>query len=206
MNLDDELSMLDGCDKLTDNELVKRTLSKPDYFGCIVERYEKKLLRYILRLSAISSEDAEDVLQDVFLTVYKNLNDFDGDLKFSSWIYRITHNKVVSLWRKSKNRPAVFKNEDNLTLFDDIVDKENVLEELMEKDMIREVERVLKKMKREYAEVLVLKFLEDKSYTEISDILKKPMGTVATLINRAKKEFRGIVKEDGDIYRKNKKY
>ena len=185
--------MLNNCDKLTDNELVKRTLNDPDYFRCIIERYEKKLLRYVLRLSAMSPEDAEDVLQDVFISVYKNLNGFDNNLKFSSWIYRITHNKVVSLWRKSKNRPTVFKNEDNLTLFDDIVDKENILEELMKKDMVREVEKVLKKMKRKYAEVLVLKFLEDKSYTEISDILKKPMGTVATLINRAKKEFREVV-------------
>ncbi len=185
--------MLNNCDKLTDNELVKRALSDPNYFGCIIERYEKKLLRYVLRLSAMSLEDAEDVLQDVFISVYKNLNGFDNNLKFSSWIYRITHNKVVSLWRKSKNRPTVFKNEDNLTLFDDIIDKENVLEELMKKDMVREVEKVLKKMKREYAEVLVLKFLEDKSYAEISDILKKPMGTVATLINRAKKEFREVV-------------
>ncbi len=187
--------MLNNCDKLADSELVKRTLNDPDYFRCIIERYDDKLLRYILRISSMSREDAEDVLQDVFISVYKNLNGFDDNLKFSSWIYRITYNRVVSIWRKSKNAPIVFKNEDSLELFKNIASEENILVELNNQDIQQEVKQILAKMKKEYAEVLVLKFLEDKSYIEISDILKKPMRTVATLINRAKKEFRGIVKE-----------
>jgi RNA polymerase sigma-70 factor (ECF subfamily) len=178
---------------MTDEELVKITLKKQDYFKCIIERYDDKLLRYILRISSMSREDAEDVLQDVFISVYKNLNGFDRDLKFSSWVYRITYNRVVSTWRKSKNAPIIFKNEDSLELFKNIASEENILLELNNKDVQQETQQVLTGMKKEYAEVLVLKFLEDKSYKEISDILKKPMGTVATLINRAKKQFKEIV-------------
>jgi RNA polymerase sigma-70 factor (ECF subfamily) len=185
--------MLNDCSNLTDNELVDKVLEDQDYFRCIVNRYEDKLTRYILRITSVNKEDAEDILQDVFINVYKNLNGFDGNLKFSSWIYRITHNQVISRWRKEKNTPTVFKNDDNLELFNKIMAEDDLFLELTKKDLEKEVGDILGKLKKEYAEVLVLKFLEEKSYREISDILKKPMGTVATLINRAKKDFKQIM-------------
>jgi len=92
----------EACEKKEDSELVELSLKKQDYFYCLILRYQEKLLRYIRRISASSKEDAEDILQEVFMSVYKNLNDFDNSLKFSSWIYRIAHNKTVSHWRKQK--------------------------------------------------------------------------------------------------------
>ena len=188
--------MLKDCRKLTDEQLVRLTLENQEYFRYIVERYEEKLLRYVLRISSVSVEDAEDILQDVFINAYKNLNGFDVNLKFSSWIYRITHNRVISDWRKVRNSPIVFKREDSLELFNNIVSEDNVFKQLVDKDDKIVVEEFLGKLKKEYKIVLVLKFLEGKSYLEISDILKRPMGTVATLINRAKKQFREVVEND----------
>ena len=196
--------MLQNCDKATDNDLVKLSLENQDYFRCIVERYEGKLFRYILRISSLNKEDVEDVLQDVFISVYKNLNSFNHNLKFSSWIYRITYNRVISNWRKMKNSPQVLKNEDNLELFNAIVDKEDIFKNLTKKDTQKAVNEILGKLKRDYKSVLVLKFLEEKSYLEISDILKKPMGTIATLINRAKKEFRKIIESEKLLDKKKK--
>ena len=69
--------MFEKCHKMTDGELVKLTLKNQEYFRYIIERYDDKLLRYILRISSMSREDAEDVLQDVFISVYKNLNGFE---------------------------------------------------------------------------------------------------------------------------------
>jgi len=188
--------MLKDCRKMTDSQLVKLTLENQEYFRCIVERYEEKLLRYVLRISSVSLEDTEDILQDVFISAYRNLNGFDVKLKFSSWIYRITHNRVISDWRKAKNSPIIFKNEDSLELFNNIVSEDNVFKQLVDNDNKIAVNEILNKLKKEYKIVLVLKFLEDKSYLEISDILKRPMGTVATLINRAKKQFREVVESD----------
>jgi RNA polymerase sigma-70 factor (ECF subfamily) len=188
--------MLEDCHKMTDEQLVELTLEKQDYFRCIVERYEDKLSRYILRITSVSKEDVEDILQDVFISVYKNLNGFNSNLKFSSWIYRITYNRVVSSWRRAKNTPIIFKNEDNLELFNAIISNDDVVQELVNKDTKKVVTKILNKLKKEYRTVLVLKFLEDKSYLEISDILKKPMGTVATLISRAKGQFREVVEDD----------
>jgi RNA polymerase sigma-70 factor, ECF subfamily len=189
--------MLDknNCGEKTDEDLVALTLKNQDFFACLVERYEPKLMRYIRRISSATQEDAEDLLQDVFLKVYRNLNDFDPSLKFSSWIYRIAHNQVISNWRKSKTRPQVLKFEADEDFLKFIASDVDLAGDTERKFSGEEVRKMLENLDDKYKEVLVLKFLEEKDYQEISDILEKPLGTVATLINRAKKQFAKIAGE-----------
>ncbi len=174
----------------TDEELVALTLEKPEVYAFLVERFEEKLLRYIMRISRSTKEDGEDLLQEVFLSAYKNLNDFDQDLKFSSWIYRITHNKVISHFRKVTARPKTTTYEGDSNLLNILASDEDIARNLERKYTAQEVKELLEKLDERYREVLVLKFLEEKDYKEISDILEKPMGTVATLISRAKSQFK----------------
>ncbi|MBU1036706.1 sigma-70 family RNA polymerase sigma factor [Patescibacteria group bacterium] len=181
---------LDNYSPKNDAELVRLALQNQDNFLYLIKRYENKLLRYIQRISNISLEDAKDILQEVFIKVYYKLNDFDPDLKFSSWIYRITHNQVISHYRKLQARPkTVFLDTENNLI-------ENIKVELkMESDidlayLQKNIFKILNQLPEKYKEVLVLKFFEEKSYQEISDILKIPMGTVATLINKGKKFFK----------------
>ena len=186
--------MLDknNCGEKTDEELVALTLKNQDFFSCLVDRYEEKLLRYIMRISAVTREDAEDLLQDIFVKVYRNLNAFDQKLKFSSWIYRISHNQVISHWRKSKTRPQVLKFEADEDFLKFIATDEDLARDTERKFTGEEVRDIISQLDEKYREVIVLKFLEEKDYKEISDILEKPLGTVATLINRAKKQFKDI--------------
>ncbi len=181
-------SQTDLCLSKTDEELVKMALNNQDSFLYLVERYEKKLLSYIIRISGFSKEDAEDVLQEVFIKVYVNLNSFDDDLKFSSWIYRITHNEVINNYRKKKVRPqSVMDLDDEFlnNLASDLKTDGHIDQRYLKEN----VAKVIENLDPKYKEILVLRFWEDKDYSEISDILKKPMGTVATLISRAKKKF-----------------
>ncbi|MCK9379137.1 MAG: RNA polymerase sigma factor [Candidatus Moranbacteria bacterium] len=188
------------CENKTDEELVLLALENQDFYECLVERYEEKLARYIRRISASSKEDVEDLLQEIFVAVYRNLNDFDSGLKFSSWIYRIAHNKTISSWRKTKSRPQMVRSEEAQELVKIVSSDEDMAKDLEKKFDSKQVEKILQGMDEKYREVLVLKFIEDKDYQEISDILKKPMGTVGTLIRRAKKQFRDIVeKENIDV-------
>lgn len=184
------LKQLNNIPNLSDEELVKVVLETPDAYSFLVERYEEKLTRYVLRISGGSKEDVEDTLQDVFISAYKNLNAFDQDLKFSSWIYRIAHNKVISHFRKITARPKTVTYEGDNQLLNILASSEDLAKELERKYTSQEVRNLLGEMDENYKEVLVLKFLEEKDYKEISDILEKPMGTVATLINRAKKQFK----------------
>ena len=174
----------------SDEELVALTLENQSFFLYLIKRYEEKLLRYIIRISGVDHDGAEDILQDVFIKVYRNLYGFDRDLKFSSWIYRIAHNQVISDYRKKQARPQT----DSLDIDDDRVGRlASDLDISREVDgaLLRQrIEKILNAMDMKYREALVLKFLEDKNYQAISDILEKPIGTVATLINRGKQKFR----------------
>ena len=175
--------------KTSDEELVSESLRDQEAFAYIIDRYENKLLNYILRISNFHINDAEDVLQDVFIKVYRNLHDFDPNLKFSSWIYRIAHNQVISQFRKNKARPQVIPDIEN-NILNNIVDDMEIDRNIDRDILSQKISEVLGNLDAKYRNVLVLKFIEEKSYQEISDIIKKPMGSVATLINRAKKQLK----------------
>jgi len=180
--------------KKTDIELVNQSLKNRDCFVYLIKRYEQKLFRYITRISGLRKEDAEDVLQGVFIKVYQNLNDFDPDLKFSSWIYRITHNQTISNHRKLRTRPQeIFVEDDLLNNFASELDLEKNADDVKLKKIVGGVLTILDE---KYREILVLRFMEDQSYQEMADILKKPIGTIATLVNRAKKQFKEEIKKN----------
>ena len=183
----------DNYAQMSDEELVSESLQDQKAYYTLMKRYEEKLARYVFRISSSTKEDAEDIIQEAFIRAYQNLNDFDSGLKFSSWIYRITHNQVVSHWRKSQSRPQTAQTDDDLLQW--IVSDEDLTKDLARKLDRETIKSVLQNLDAKYREVLVLKFLEQKSYEEMSDILQKPVGTIGTLVSRAKQQFRTIANE-----------
>lgn len=188
-----------------DEEIIKIILKNPDLYSEIIFRYQEKITRYISRIAKISKEDTEDLTQDVFLSVYENLNSFDNDFSFSSWIYRIAHNRTINFWKKHERESTNINLEDNLfivhqTFYENSI--KNDMELIENKEL---VEKILQRMSEKYKEVLVLKFLEEKDYREISDILQKPMGSIATLINRAKKQFQKEIEKLENEFKENNK-
>ena len=165
-------------------------MTNQDNFLFLVDRYKGKLISYIRRLTNINYEDAEDILQDVFIKVYLNLNDFNDDLKFSSWIYRITHNQVISSHRKLKARPEGYAVNIEDQAARSLAAEIDIMAGADLQITKANIFKILNNLDEKYREVLVLKFLEEKNYQEISDIIKKPPGTVASTINKAKQEFR----------------
>lgn len=183
----------------TDQELVTAALADKHAFSEIVHRYQQAVRRYAVRLGCADGADADDVSQEIFIKVFINLNDYDQDLKFSSWLYRIAHNETISFFRKKNIRPHVLgsSTEDVAEFFERLADDSDFVELANQRDDARIVRDLLSRLDQRYKEVLVLRFLEEKSYTEISDILKIPEGTVATLINRGKKELKAAFLEKG---------
>lgn len=179
---------------LSDEQIVELVLQNEDNFLYLMERYEKKLFWYTKKLSNIPNEDIEDIIQTVFIKVYRNLNSFDQSLKFSSWIYRIMHNEVISFYRKNKkiiNSTVDFEIEE--TVLDNIIYDHDIEREIDQKKLQKNILQALAKLDFKYREVIILKYLEEKSYEEIADILKKPVNTIGTLINRAKKQLFKII-------------
>ena len=179
------------CRELSDAEAVEKALLQVDYFACLYNKYEVQLIRYIRRIALVSSEEAEDILQDAFIKIWSNLNEFDQHLKFSSWIYRIVHNETLSVWRKKKSygKDRQVQLDDHLF---EIGAEDSDADGTMREQKHLLAHDVLEQLPIKYKTVLVLKFLEGMHYDEISDVLKIPEGTVATRINRAKKAFEKI--------------
>ncbi len=184
--------MLIFCQEMTDKtdeELALLSVENQNYFMCLMQRYESKLLRYIKRISGLKTEDCEDLLQDVFIKSFINLRGFSPDLKFSSWVYRITHNHVIGNYRKLKSRGLEIYESEEQPIWDNLLSDLSADKEADLSLLRQNINKILDGMEVKYREVLVLRFWEDKDYQEISDILQKPVNTVGTLLNRAKKQF-----------------
>ena len=176
---------------LTDEEIVRRTLLDKEAFVLLIERYEAKLARYLERLGVGLREDREDILQNAFIKAYRNLNNFDPTLSFSSWMYRIAHNETMSFFRAKHARPQVVLNEESEALITELQDETADTSRLAESRLSREeLAKAFETLPQSYRDALTLRFFEDRSYAEMSDILQVPVGTVSTLLHRAKRALR----------------
>lgn len=171
--------------EISDEEIIEkvRNLDK-DFYAFIVDRYQKKLIRYANNL--IRNEDkAIDIVQESFIKAFINLNNFDSKKKFSSWIYRIVHNEAINIAKKYRKETPLLEDWD-------FEGGDNLEKDFEQKEIIENIEKCLNELPLLYSEPVTLYYIEEKSYEEISDILKIPMGTVATRINRAKKIMKNI--------------
>lgn len=174
-----------------DKILVAETLVNPNNFRLIVEKYQAPLIRYVRRLLSVPMEDAEDVVQEVFIKVYQNLNGYNPLLPFSSWIYRITHNASISFYRSTKRRKqdVSVNAEENETLVNSLELSTNPKNQIEAALLMDHARQAINKLPKNLRDVSILRFLEDKSYQEISDILRMPIGSVATAVARARKRI-----------------
>lgn len=170
---------MDENEKLSDERIVEKVRSlDQELYVAIVSRYQEKLLRYARSL--VRDEHISlDIVQESFIKAFVNLQSFDTKKKFSSWIYRIVHNEAMNVIKKYRKEMPIL---DDI----DFPSDENIEEEFGQKEITDTVEKCLGEMPILYSEPLTLRYIEEKSYEEISDILHIPLGTVATRINRAK--------------------
>jgi RNA polymerase sigma-70 factor (ECF subfamily) len=153
-------------------------------FGELVERYEAKLLRYA-RKFLLDPEDAQDIVQDIFIKAYENLQSFDASRRFSPWIYRIAHNEFVNALKKRESRRTVFTIDFD-TLFPHLQAADTADSAALERDTRETLEKHLGELDPKYREPLILYYLESMDYREIADILRIPVSTVGVRLARAR--------------------
>lgn len=168
----------------SDEEIAKEALRDAEAFGILMSRYEAPLSRYVRRISSFPPDDVEDVLQEAFIKAYRHLREFDGTSKFGSWIYRIVRNQTIDTARKKHLKTNVSIEEHDMANF--LHATTDMESDLVRQDELKRVERAIRELPDTYREALILRFLEEKSYEEIMDILHVPKGTVATLIRRGR--------------------
>ena len=167
-------------------------------FGELVERYQTRLLNFIYRTIG-DREKAEDLVQEVFIRVYRHLHRFDRSKKFSTWIYTIASNLAKNELRNRSRNPLVlfqtirknWQDEDRPLQFEDSSTRPD---DLYRKRHLRElVESSVAQLPEHHREVFVLRELEGKSYEEIAEITSTNLGTVKSRLNRARTSFADII-------------
>ncbi len=155
-----------------------------DAFGELMLRYEPKLMRYA-RKFLLDPDDAADIVQDVFVKTYQNIQGFDATRRFSPWIYRIAHNEFVNDLKKRSARKTTFTIDFD-TLFPSLAAPDTADSAALERDTRETLERYLAEVDPKYREPLVLYYLEEMDYKAIADILRIPVSTVGVRLMRGK--------------------
>jgi RNA polymerase sigma-70 factor (ECF subfamily) len=153
-------------------------------FGELLDRYQAKLSRYA-RKFLLDPDDAKDIVQDIFIKSYQNIQSFDASRRFSPWIYRIAHNEFVNALKKRASRRTVFTIDFD-TLFPHLAATDTADSSALERDTRATLERYLDKISPKYREPLVLYYLEGMDYKEISEILQIPVSTVGVRLARGR--------------------
>lgn len=168
-------------------------------FQELVERYQTRLLNFIYRTVG-DRERAEDLVQEVFIRVYRHLHRFDPSKKFSTWIYTIASNLAKNELRNRSRNPLVLfqtmrkawdDDEERPLQFEDPTARPD---DMYRKRHLRDVvEASVAKLPEHHRQVFVLRELEGKSYEEIAEITNCNLGTVKSRLNRARNSFAEIV-------------
>jgi RNA polymerase sigma-70 factor (ECF subfamily) len=184
---------------LEDNAVVSAFLvGEERAFEELVDRYQTRLLNFIYRTTG-DRERAEDLVQEVFIRVYRHLHRFDRSKKFSTWIYTIASNLAKNELRNRSRNPLVlfqtikrnWQDEDRPLQFEDPASRPD---DLFRKRHLREmVETSVQKLPPHHRQVFVLRELEGKSYEEIAEITSCNLGTVKSRLNRARNAFASII-------------
>jgi RNA polymerase sigma-70 factor, ECF subfamily len=184
---------------LDDSGIVESFLNGDERaFQELVERYQTRLLNFIYRTIG-DRERAEDLVQEVFIRVYRHLHRFDRSKKFSTWAYTIASNLAKNELRNRSRNPLVLfqtmrssaEEDDRPLQFEDTTSRPD---DMYRKRHLRQlVDETVSALPEHHRQVFVLRELEGKSYEEIAEITHCNLGTVKSRLNRARTAFAAII-------------
>jgi RNA polymerase sigma-70 factor (ECF subfamily) len=163
----------------------------------IVQRYHRRIYNICYRFAG-SSDDAQDLTQEVFIKMYRTLNSYDVErAAFMTWVTTVTRNLLVDHFRKTKHDrmtdsldAPVSEHEDAMPLSDRIEDTSLPPDaRVQSRETQQTVHQALQKLSPELREAVILRDLQDMDYREIATVLRVPEGTVKSRINRGRAEL-----------------
>ncbi|MEJ7760355.1 MAG: sigma-70 family RNA polymerase sigma factor [Gemmatimonadaceae bacterium] len=168
----------------------------------LVTRYERPVFSLVFRMVR-DRETAEDLSQETFIKVLNNLDRYSPEFKFSSWLFKIANNLTIDHLRRRRvdtisieGAPdAVTVESARATSIAVVSQDQSPLEELESRELGTAIEAAIAQLRPEYRACILLRHVEDRSYEEIAEIVKLPLGTVKTYIHRARHELRAALDE-----------
>lgn len=178
---------------IPDEELISRFQNDDnDAFKEIVMRYKDRIVNFLFRFTG-NKESAEDLSQDTFLKLYKNKHRYSEIAKFSTWLYTIALNEAKSNYRKEKKLKTFSINEYYDEGHGDYqLKSEDILpdEEANSGNEAFYIQRAIDSLIKKHREVILLRDVQELDYAEIAKILKVPLGTVRSRLNRARESLK----------------
>jgi RNA polymerase sigma-70 factor (ECF subfamily) len=175
-----------------DYMLVQRALNDKDQraYTELMGRYKDSVFYMLLKM-VNNSDDAEDLTIETFSKAFKRLDQYTPQFAFSTWLFKIASNHSIDFIRKKRIRAISidqgYSNEDGETYVIPVKEESLDPEESMQKDeRIQRMRDVVEKLKPRYKRLVELRYFEEKSYEEISEILELPLGTVKAQLFRAR--------------------
>lgn len=171
-------------------------------FELLVGRHQKRVFNIAFRLIG-DYDDACEVVQDAFVSVYKNIKTFRGEAKFTTWVTTITMNLSKNRLKQMKSRQRLvafslddpIRTEDGQMAVDTPSKEPSVLDQLVKQDVQKKIEECIKKLDHLFREVLILRDMQDFSYEEIGSMLKIREGTVKSRLFRAREMVKDCLKK-----------
>lgn len=171
------------------NQIIK---GNTNAFSVLVNQYKDLVFTLAYKMLK-NKEEAEEVSQDTFIKTFNSINNFKGDSKFSTWIYKITYNTCLDRLKKSKK-------DNNVVYISDfnkqqIIAIENILDTIDDKERIQKIQECLQLLPSEEAFLLTLYYFDDQSIEEIAKVIDCNANNVKIKLYRSRKKLASILKE-----------
>ena len=169
-------------------------LGNKQAYAQIINKYKNPLYAIILRMTG-NQQDAADLVQEAFIKIYRQLGKFDGKGSFASWMYRVAINHCMDEFRKKH-----FKMEQVEIREDDVKNFHDPEVIFLKKEKNRQLEKLMGGLPEDERMILLLRFVNEQSYSEISECMGLSLATVRNKLHRAKKKLREMIEEEKGGY------
>lgn len=169
-------------DRLSDYDIVKKCVNgEEDFFEVLISRYKNLVYSVILKMIS-DAEEANDLAQEIFIKVYKNIDKYSPEYKFSTWIIRITTNHIIDYRRKKKYDTVPI---DDVSY--DLTTNDSPENEYIKKEQKKSLKRLINELPEMYKVPIVLYHQKGLSYQEIADATNESLSKVKNRIFRGRK-------------------
>lgn len=182
----------------TDIYYVERVLAgDTSCFACLLDRYSTQVHTLIARV-VHNREDAEELTQDVFMKVFKNLSSFKGNSSFSTWIYRIAYNTAISETRRKRIEYLAIEEQQINNVSEEEIESKMGYSDTNEQ--VEMLEKALEKLPPDERFIILLFYMQDKTTEEVAEITGFTVTNVKTKLFRIRKKLFVLLKEMEKIY------
>lgn len=188
--------------EIDEKKIIKRAAEgDPDAFEQLVRGYQTPIYNLCLRMTG-NPEDAADLSQDSFLKAWRNLDSFQFESSFSTWLYRLASNTCLDHLRSIKRHPQVsltVEDSDGETQTMDFPDAAPTPEEAaITKEDNERLAQAMQELDEQQRQILTLRVINDLSYAEIAEILNTKEGTVKSRLSRTRDALRKKLLQSGN--------